>query len=84
MRENSRDIRSRNILVILYLGDPCFSSMDLEMPREWATPLFRETRYFFTFNSPFLGEKCMKWFEIFRGHMKKKQPKLLRSLKQFK
>ena len=31
--ENSRDIRSRNLPVILYLGDPCFSSMGLEILR---------------------------------------------------
>ena len=32
--ENSQDIRSRNILVILYLGDPYFSSMGLEISRQ--------------------------------------------------
>ena len=30
-------------------------------------PLSRDT-FFFTFNSPFLGEKCMKWFKIFRKY----------------
>ena len=32
--QNSRDIRSQNILVILYLGDPYFSSMGLEILRQ--------------------------------------------------
>ena len=71
--ENSRNIRSRNLPVTLYFGDPYFSSMVLKISRPLfreATPFCRETRYFFTFKSPFLGEKYMKWFEIFRPHVR--------------
>ena len=32
---------------------------------------------FFTFNSPFLSEKCMKWFEIFKTHVKNNVNSLL-------
>ena len=75
--QNSRDIRSRNITVILYFGKWWFYISATHAFWAWVSTfrgikprpfVARNVRYFIALNSPFLCEKCMEWFEIFRTH----------------